>query len=47
VAGRSTLAAAFCHEAVGLAERRADRYRMSEAATQLSSLSVRGTGVNR
>ncbi len=37
-AGRSTLAAAFCQEAVGLAERRSDRYRMSEAATQLSSL---------
>ncbi len=46
-AGRSTLAAAFCQEAVGLAERRADRYRMSEAATRLSSLSVGGTGVHR
>ena len=46
-AGRSELAAAFCQEAVGLAERRADRYRMSEAATQLSSLSVQRTGVHR
>ena len=32
------LAAAFCREAAGLAERRPDRYRLSEAAAQLASL---------
>ena len=46
-AGRPTLAAAYCREAVGLSERRADRYRMSEAATQLSGLSVNPRGVGR
>lgn len=46
-AGRSTLAAAFCQEAVGLAERRADRYRMSEAATQLSRLPMPSSGAHR
>ncbi len=46
--GRPALAAAFCQEAVGLAERRADRYRLSEAVTQLSSLPGSGrTGVAR
>jgi hypothetical protein len=46
-AGRATLAAAFCQEAVGLSGRRADRYRMSEAVTQLSSLSVTRSGAGR
>lgn len=32
------LAAAYCREAAGLAERRADRYRLAEAAAQLASL---------
>jgi hypothetical protein len=45
--GRPTIAAAFCQEAVGLAGRRADRYRMAEAATQLSSLSPGRAGVRR
>jgi hypothetical protein len=46
-AGRPVLAAAFCREAVGLSKRRADRYRLSEAATQLSSLSVQRRGTDR
>lgn len=47
-AGRAALAATFCQEAVGLSERRADRYRLSEAATQLSRLTGSGrTGVAR
>lgn len=37
-AGKPILAAAYCREAVGLAERRGDRYRYSEAATQLADL---------
>ncbi len=46
-AGRATLAAAFCQEALGLSERRADRYRMSEAATQLASLPAARAGAGR
>lgn len=45
--GRSAIAAAYCQEAVALSERRADRYRLGEAATQLSSLSVRHGGAGR
>jgi hypothetical protein len=41
--GRPALAQAFCHEAVGLAERRADRYRFAEASTALATLSPPGT----
>ncbi len=37
-AARSALAAAFCQEAVGLAQRRRDRYRLAEAVGHLSSL---------
>jgi hypothetical protein len=37
--GRPALAQAFCHEAVGLAERRADRYRFAEASSTLATLS--------
>lgn len=36
--GRAILAVAFCREAVGLAERRADRYRFTEAASQVAAL---------
>jgi tetratricopeptide (TPR) repeat protein len=43
-AGRPALAAAYCQEAVGLAERRADRYRLAEATTQLAGLPAGGRG---
>lgn len=36
--GRSSLARAYCGEAVELARRRPDQYRMAEAAAQLASL---------
>ena len=41
-AGRPVLALAYCREAVGLSERRADRYRFSEAASRLASLTGAG-----
>lgn len=41
-AGRPVLALAFCREAVGLAERRADRYRHAEAASQMAALTGPG-----
>ncbi len=46
-AGRPALAAAFCREAVGLSERRADRYRYAEAASQLASLPGPKPGTTR
>lgn len=39
--GQPVLAAAFCREAAGLAERRADRYRLAEAVARLASLPSR------
>jgi len=47
-AGRPALAAALCEEAVGLAQRRTDRYRLTEATTQLAKLPLSGrAGVAR
>jgi hypothetical protein len=47
-AGRPALAAALCEEAVGLAQRRTDRYRLTEAMTQLAKLPLSGrAGVAR
>ena len=44
-ARRPALAVAFCREAVGLSERRHDRYRFGEAASALASLPGNGPSV--
>jgi hypothetical protein len=41
--GRPAIAVAYCQEAAALADRRADRYRLSEATTELAKLPAVGS----